>query len=447
MTTITNALPNIPRLYTGICEWLACVVYLLVIYRRATKWRSITVAAIGLPTIIGIQYFDGAMDIDFWIFGMLLAVAGMYAVIFFGAQTTMRECLYITARAFVLAELIASLHWQIATFIGFNEHTHLRRQATLAGLELPTVCLATIIYLVGFGMAWIIEHRNFEREHPMDPSRTVVVGSIIITIVTFAMSNLSFISTNTPFSGSVGQEIFYIRTLVDLCGYAILGAQQKQARVTRANVELTSINAKLQSEHQEYLQSKENIESLGRIAHDLKHQLTALRAQVDPEHAAAGFEQLEASVKEYSAQEHTGNPVLDVILTSKVKTCAQHGITLTTVADGKLLSSMSSMDIATLFGNALDNAIEATSKVTEPERRLIKLALHAHGRFTVIRVENYYESALQRDDQGDLRTTKSDDRAHGYGVKSIQHIAKLYNGNVSIKTNDHWFTLTVLLPR
>lgn len=446
MTTITNALPNIPRLYTGICEWLSCVVYLLVMYRRAPKWRSITAAAIGLPVIIGIQYFDGAMDIDFWIFGMLLAVAGMYAVIFFGAQTTMRECLYITARAFVLAELIASLHWQIATFIGFNDHTHLRRHAPLAGLELPTVCLATIIYFVGFGMAWIIERRNFERERPMDPSRTVVMGSIIITIVTFAMSNLSFISTNTPFSGSVGQEIFYIRTLVDLCGYAILGAQQEQARVTRANVELTSIDAKLQSEHQEYLQSKENIESLGRIAHDLKHQLTALRAEVDPEHAAAGFEQLEASVKEYSAQEHTGNSVLDVILTSKVKTCAQHGITLTTVADGKLLSDMSSMDIATLFGNALDNAIEAASKVADPERRLIKLALHAHGQFTVIRVENYYESTLQRDDQGDLRTTKSDERSHGYGVKSIQHIAKLYNGNVSIKTHDHWFTLTVLLP-
>ena len=52
-------------------------------------------------------------------------------------------------------------------------------------------------------------------------------------IVTFAMSNLSFVSTNTPFSGSVGQEIFYIRTLVDFCGFAILYAQQEQARVLR----------------------------------------------------------------------------------------------------------------------------------------------------------------------------------------------------------------------
>ncbi len=41
------------------------------------------------------------------------------------------------------------------------------------------------------------------------------------------MNNLSFVSTNTPFSGSMGQEIFYIRTLVDRCGFAILYAQQE----------------------------------------------------------------------------------------------------------------------------------------------------------------------------------------------------------------------------
>ncbi|WEV42031.1 GHKL domain-containing protein [Bifidobacterium sp. ESL0682] len=445
MNIITNALPNIPRLYTGICEWLACMVYLLVIYRRASKSRSVLVAAIGLPAIIGIQYFAGAMSLDFWVFGMLLAVAGMYLVIFLGGQTTSRESLYITARAFVLAELIASLHWQIAAFIGFDRYNH--GHTSVLGLDLSTAMLATVIYLVGFGLAWAVERRNFERDRAMNPSRTAVAGSIIITIVTFAMSNLSFVSTNTPFSGSVGQEIFYIRTLVDLCGYAILGAQQEQARVTRANIELASIDAKLQSEHQEYLQSKENIESLGRISHDLKHQLTALRAEVDPEHAAAGFEQIEESVQEYSAQEHTGNSVLDVILTSKVKTCVQQGITLTTVADGKLLGDMSSMDIATLFGNALDNAIEAASQVKEPERRLIKLALHEHGQFTVIRVENYYESALKKDDEGNLRTTKSDMHSHGYGVKSIKHIAGLYHGNVTIETHNHWFVLTVLLPK
>ena len=62
-TTITNALPDIPRIYTAICEWLACVTYLLVIYRRVPWQRTVAVGAVGLLAMIGIQYFDGAMPI------------------------------------------------------------------------------------------------------------------------------------------------------------------------------------------------------------------------------------------------------------------------------------------------------------------------------------------------------------------------------------------------
>lgn len=438
-TTITNALPDIPRIYTAICEWLACVTYLLVICRRVPWQRTVAVGAVGLLAMIGIQYFNGAMPIWFWVIGMLLAFAGMWAIIWLGAGTGKREGVYIAARAFVLAELVASLHWQLVMFLDSGDGI---REARL----MASVMLA-IVYAACFAIAWLIERGNFASDAPTTTTAQLSIGTAAITIVTFAMSNLSFISTNTPFSGTVGQEVFYIRTLVDFCGFAILYAQQEQARRMAASAELASINAQLESQHQEYLASKENIESIGRLAHDLKHQIAALRAEVDPEHAAAGFEQLEASVAKASAQQHSGNPVLDVILTTKMRTCADRGITLTAVADGKLLDGMSSMDIASLFGNALDNAIEATSKLPDKQQRLIRLALYGQGQFTVIRVENYYDSALKKDSTGALRTTKRDSSRHGFGVKSIRHIAAQYGGKVTIRTEDHWFVLTVLLPR
>ena len=389
--------------------------------------------------MIGIQYFNGAMPIWFWVIGMLLAFAGMWAIIWLGAGTGKREGVYIAARAFVLAELVASLHWQLVMFLDSGDGI---REARL----MASVMLA-IVYAACFAIAWLLERGNFASDAPTTTTAQLSIGTAAITIVTFAMSNLSFISTNTPFSGTVGQEVFYIRTLVDFCGFAILYAQQEQARRMAASAELASINAQLESQHQEYLASKENIESIGRLAHDLKHQIAALRAEVDPEHAAAGFEQLEASVAKASAQQHSGNPVLDVILTTKMRTCADRGITLTAVADGKLLDGMSSMDIASLFGNALDNAIEATSKLPDKQQRLIRLALYGQGQFTVIRVENYYDSALKKDSTGALRTTKRDSSRHGFGVKSIRHIAAQYGGEVTIRTEDHWFVLTVLLPR
>lgn len=440
MTPITNALPDIPRSYTAICEWAACMVYIAVLYRRVPLQRSIIVSAAGLLLLIAVQYFDGSMPIWFWIIGMLLAFACMYATILLGAGTGKREGLYITARAFVLAELVASLHWQIVTFIGVRDG--------FADYDWRAIALLVVTYALCFSLAWLVERGNFSQTTPTLPTASAAIATMAIMIVTFAMSNLSFVSTNTPFSGSVGQEIFYIRTLIDFCGFAILYAQQEQARRIEANTELASINAQLESQHQEYLQSKENIESLGRLAHDLKHQITALRAEVDPKHAAAGFEQLEQSVQRYSAQQHTGNPVLDVILTTKERTCADRGITFTAVADGSLLSGMSSMDIASLFGNALDNAIEATSKLPKREQRLIKLALYEQNHFIVIRVENYYDSRLKKDAEGNLRTTKRDDQhRHGFGVKSIRHIVQQYGGEVTIRTEDHWFVLTALIPR
>nr|WP_240541331.1 sensor histidine kinase [Bifidobacterium santillanense] len=463
-------MPDIPRLYTAVCEWAACVMYLTVVFRRVPLRRTVAVCAAGLAAMVAIQYLAGAMPLWFWLIGMLLAFGGMWLIVWLGSGSGRREGLYVTARAFVLAELVASLHWQLATFVrsatgGIPPRGSTDDAIGVSGLAgtlstsddgswwptLVEITLLIVTYVVCFGAAWLVERGNFSSDEPTDVTARLAAGTVLITLMTFAMSNLSFVSTNTPFSGRIGQEVFYIRTLVDFCGFAILYAQQEQARRTAASMELASINAQLESQHQEYLASKENLESIGRLAHDLKHQIAALRAEVDPGHAAAGFEQLERSVAEYSAQQHSGNPVLDVILTTKTRACDERGITFTAVADGALLGAagMSSMDIATLFGNALDNAIEATSRLDDPERRLIRLALYAQGGFTVIRVENTFDEAtpLRRDAAGNLRTTKHDESRHGFGVKSIRHIAAQYGGEVSIKAEDGWFMLTVLLPR
>lgn len=104
------------------------------------------------------------------------------------------------------------------------------------------------------------------------------------------------------------------------------------------------------------------------------------------------------------------------------------------------------MDIATLFGNALDNAIEASRRVPDPDRRLIKLALFQRGQMTVIRVENWFDGHLNTDAGGRLTTIKQDTVRHGWGVKSIQWTARHYGGQAITQVENHRFTLTILLP-
>ena len=62
-----------------------------------------------------------------------------------------------------------------------------------------------------------------------------------------------------------------------------------------------------------------------------------------------------------------------------------------------------------------------------------------------IRVENTYDGAFRAD--GTLpKTTKTDARYHGYGLKSIYDTAEKYGGTAEITTQENQFTLKVLFP-
>ena len=103
------------------------------------------------------------------------------------------------------------------------------------------------------------------------------------------------------------------------------------------------------------------------------------------------------------------------------------------------------MDICSIFGNALDNAIESVIKLQDKEKRLIHVTVARVKEFVMIRVENYFESRVEIE-KGDFKTTKEDKQLHGYGIKSMQYIANRYDGAVNINAEENWFDLKILIP-
>lgn len=190
---------------------------------------------------------------------------------------------------------------------------------------------------------------------------------------------------------------------------------------------------------------RDNIELLNRKYHDMKHQISVIRAEDDPIKKEAYLEEMDSGIRIYEAQNKTGNSVLNTILTSKRMYCVQHDINFTCVADGRLLDFMEVMDICTVFGNVLDNAIESVEQLCDPSLRLIRAAVFAQNNFLMIRVENYCETELTMDD-GLPVTTKGDKRYHGYGIKSMRYTIEKYEGSLTIHTENHWFTLRILIP-
>ena len=107
---------------------------------------------------------------------------------------------------------------------------------------------------------------------------------------------------------------------------------------------------------------------------------------------------------------------------------------------------MDIMDICTILGNALDNAIECEKKIQEKEKRLIDVAIFSKKDFLIMRFENYFDGELKFS-EGNLKTTKTKrSELHGYGIKSIKHAVKKYGGAVNINVEENWFELKVLIP-
>lgn len=433
---IEQTLPDIPRILTGVAEWGAALTYVLIVVRGTGRLRLVLLAGAALVVQVGLQVLAGLLPLVLWPVGMAVAVAAMFGFIALATRTPARMTGYLTARALVLAELIASFHWQLHVFF-FGEQD----RAWDAG----SVAFAVLVYGGAFALAAFVESRSFPRGEAADVTAREVFLSSAIALATFAMSNLSFLTADTPFSGRLGAEVFYIRTLVDFGGFVALNAQQRVRLETRARTELAAIDAVLRSQHDQYLQSKRSIEAVNRTYHDLKHQIEVIRAEENLGRKHSYLEELEEALQGYATLSRTGNSVLDVILTTKQAICLERGIELTCVADGRLIDFMSVMDISTIFGNALDNAIEATGAVPDRDRRLIRMAVYAQGDLVLVAVENFFGGRLRV--QGDeILTTKADRTRHGYGLKSIKRIAEIYGGSMTARASDGWFQLRILLP-
>ena len=134
---------------------------------------------------------------------------------------------------------------------------------------------------------------------------------------------------------------------------------------------------------------------------------------------------------------------MDTLLTAKSLYCQQHGINMTCVADGKLLDFLSTGEICTIVGTALDNATESVAAEPDPEKKLIRVAIYAQNGFVMLRFENYCAQPVELGPDGlPLRS------AHGgYDLKSVRAAAEAYGGTLTLHWEDEWFTLRVLLPQ
>ena len=110
-----------------------------------------------------------------------------------------------------------------------------------------------------------------------------------------------------------------------------------------------------------------------------------------------------------------------------------------------LLAFMNPVDLYTLFGNALDNAIEAVRKLESKEKRVIDIMLYERQSFLMLQIVNPMCGEVKFEDGLPL-TTKAKNGYHGYGMKSMLHTIQKYEGHLTTEVKNGCFYFNVMLP-
>lgn len=197
----------------------------------------------------------------------------------------------------------------------------------------------------------------------------------------------------------------------------------------------------LQGEQRHYEDLCESMKLVNIKCHDLKYALISDEAS-DKTYQKETF----AVVEMYDNLDLTDCEPLNVVIADKNLLCEKYGIKLYCIADGKALRFMQPQDIFTMFGNALDNAIEYLRQVDDVGKRLIYLRVTTVNEMSVVSVENYYDGKLCVDENNEIVTTKSDKANHGWGLKSIKYIVEKYSGTVSVNADNNAFVVTAIFP-
>lgn len=318
-------------------------------------------------------------------------------------------------------------HISQRTCLIITMHTNIESEV-LRGLLLTAI--TAIFYILIY---FLLIKRNRYRNIVVDNRRQLLVASIVV-MVTIFLHTFAMTRANDKIVR------FYIILFSILIGLVGMLYEFNMMDSKNAQLEKDAVARMMNDERQHYYFEKSIIDALNIKCHDIKHYLLTL----DDNKSEQAVREVKESVEEYESIINTGNAALNVVLTKKEHVCKEKNIKTTYFVDGQKLSFMAEVDIYSLFGNILDNAIEAAEKVEEEEKRCIVLALSVKDSFVFVQVLNYYCGKLNLDKTGLPQTTKDDRLFHGFGMQSIKMIVDKYGGDLCIKTEEDRFILDIM---
>lgn len=137
----------------------------------------------------------------------------------------------------------------------------------------------------------------------------------------------------------------------------------------------------------------------------------------------------------------TGNVSLDALISYKYEEAKRQGICINTEVAIAKNTRWNDVDLCTITGNLLDNAIRAAKDI---ENASIEFVMRQHENKMVIKVKNPYRGVLKRREDV-FETTKQNKNRHGIGLEHIKKIVEQYHGVIDFDTQNGEFVVRLIL--
>lgn len=415
---------------------LATSVYVFKLRRRNHFWLWLVLC---LSCFIGfayswslIPYINSVTSIIFSILFFFIAFFGLIGSLMACFKVNIQAAMFLGTAGYAMQHftykliqiIIGSIEKGIPSFVDNNYGIY--------GIYASFVIISLPIFYNMFGKKI---HKN--ETLIIEDSRLLII-SIILIICTIILNLIyeSFVKVSNL-------TLFIVGCLFDMvCCFLTLFIEfemLKSKEISEAYIQMKTI---WESEKKQLEISKENMDYMKILAHDLKHELNESTLLISKDKV----DELNRRIAAFGNSIKTGNDILDLVIAERTLIVQKENISLSIIADGSVLSNMKQSDCYSLFMNIMDNAIDAVKELPKDQRE-ISLAVRESMGMILIHEVNPFKGTLNFKD-GLPQTTKGDSMYHGFGTKSIKGIVDSYSGDceISIKDNNI-YVLNILLPK
>ena len=304
--------------------------------------------------------------------------------------------------------------------------------------KIPIFLLARVVIAVG--LFWLAKKGTIFLNNIYEYRKMLYgTGIIFVAILRkYQLTTFQMVFGKIPYNGMDNGLSLLSLLLIIICVTALY---VKSLILQKENQFLLSRDELM---HQNYGKLRALVESNRQISHDIKNYFMVLQ-----EYDKSGkykeiheyLEKINGKLGALDEQVWTGHRILDFVLNQKRKVAEQKGIDFEICASALMNLTLSDEDISVLFGNLLDNAIEACEQIQDG-RRWILFKLQKRQQLLFIEITNSMGNAPIIKN-GVILTSKKNKKLHGYGLKSVKRIVEKCNGTFSFSMEEGVFKVNL----